>query len=335
MPSRTVQELFREYLADIEHKRRHNTLLRHRGALRNLARFLDNDKPDWKSTPLTDVDVTLLERYQTARLRDGRKASSINADVRVFKTVLNFAVDHGYLSQSPIAGKKLKKLRVDKKERRYLRWDEIEQMRAALRHDQDTLDFFEVGLGTGFRKGELLNLRWNLDVDFKTNCLHVRHQGEAHQAKTDLSERTVAMRYGVREILERRFAERGSGVYVFGGDEPWSVSKISRVFRKAYKQAGISGAAIHTLRHSFGHHAIESGVGVYELKQLLGHKSLETTLRYCHTTDEHLAEAIQRIEFDRRRPRLVCETKVKARNVARASEARTILPENHPEIHTG
>jgi integrase/recombinase XerD len=39
---------------------------------------------------------------------------------------------------------------------------------------------------------------------------------------------------------------------------------------------------VHTLRHCFATHLMESGVEVYKIKELLGHTFIQTTSFYLH-----------------------------------------------------
>ena len=58
---------------------------------------------------------------------------------------------------------------------------------------------------------------------------------------------------------------------------------VQSAIANAVKKAGIvKHVSVHTLRHSFATHLLQSGVNIREIQELLGHKSVETTMIYTH-----------------------------------------------------
>ena len=80
---------------------------------------------------------------------------------------------------------------------------------------------------------------------------------------------------------------------------PMEESGIQKAFRKAVQAAGVSKpATIHSLRHSWATHLLESGVSVRVLQLWMGHTSPTTTAIYTHLTqhaEQAAATALERL----------------------------------------
>jgi len=76
-----------------------------------------------------------------------------------------------------------------------------------------------------------------------------------------------------------------------------------RIFTQAVARAGLPGkGGIHSLRHSFATHLLESGVEITIVQRLLGHNTLSVTANYLHVRRERLAQVqspLQLLDLDR------------------------------------
>ena len=79
----------------------------------------------------------------------------------------------------------------------------------------------------------------------------------------------------------------------FGRDrrQPLPEGTGQGIFDHAVQRAGLpKKGGIHSLRHSFATHLLESGVEITVVQKLLGHSSLSSTVTYLHVRRERVAQ---------------------------------------------
>jgi len=90
------------------------------------------------------------------------------------------------------------------------------------------------------------------------------------------------------------------GGWLFPGRNPanpLSTRQLNHVCHLAAQAGGLEKRiSMHTLRHSFATHLLESKVDIRVIQVLLGHRKLETTARYSHVATRTLSEVTSPLE---------------------------------------
>ena len=136
----------------------------------------------------------------------------------------------------------------------------------------------------GLRVGEATRLKIS-DIDSKRMMIRVQAGKGNKDRYTLLGKRALA-------DLRQYWKAHRPVEWLFPGSEsakPITISSVERFFKRALNRAGIKKqATVHTLRHSFATHLLESGTDLYYIQRLLGHSSASTTSIYLHITGKDL-----------------------------------------------
>lgn len=134
---------------------------------------------------------------------------------------------------------------------------------------------------SGLRRGELLRMEIR-DIDSDRMVIHVR------EAK-GFKDRLVPLSRHLLDELREYYRLYRPKKYLFEGQsgDQYSERSLQHVFTAAVQKAGIKkDCRLHTLRHSYATHLLESGVHLRYIQELLGHKSPKTTEIYTHVSSE-------------------------------------------------
>lgn len=82
------------------------------------------------------------------------------------------------------------------------------------------------------------------------------------------------------------------------GTGPIDHKTAQRLYCAARDRAGLGRqGGIHTLRHCFATHLLESGVDIHTIQRLLGHGHVSTTMRYFHLAHHKLTGTTSPLEL--------------------------------------
>lgn len=181
---------------------------------------------------------------------------------------------------------------------RMLSEDEAERLLAAT--PEPLLFAVAAALFGGFRLGEVLHLRPDLDVDLEVGTLAVQKQQD-WTPKTRRSVRVVPIAAPLLPLLETQLVRFASERWVVpsltDAELPFNERTFSNHFTEIVERAGMvagradpQGVTYHCLRHTFASWLVSRGVDLYTVAQLLG-----DTLATTETTYAHLAPDVKRL----------------------------------------
>lgn len=137
----------------------------------------------------------------------------------------------------------------------------------------------------GLRIGEALLLKPN-DIDYERRLIHIK-------AAKGRKDRYTLLSSSIIPLLHTYVNHYNPNNLLFEGrnGEPYTQVSARQVLKQALHRANITKyATLHTLRHSFATHLLESGTDIRYIQELLGHNSPKTTMIYTHVSSTNLMD---------------------------------------------
>lgn len=252
-------------------------------ALKRLTAFL-------KRSP-EDATAEELRQFQFMLAESGTSNITINATLTGLKMLFCDTL------KRPKVMRKTSQVPEPRKLPKVLSVEEVKQLMVATTSVKYRTALY-VAYGAGLRIGEVVKLKVS-DIDSKRMLIRVE-QGKGRKDRSAILSPVLLQQ--LREWW--RYAHANNlmlkGGWLFPGQQavdPMSTRQLSRRFRAAADAAGISKeASMHTLRHSFATHLLESNVDIRVIQVLLGHSKLETTVTYTQVATKLLHTVVSPLD---------------------------------------
>ena len=269
-------DITKRYLIHSSKTKSVKTTKRESLVLKTFSKFIGN--PD-----IHDITLSTLETFMHNRLKVSKVSpATVSIELRVLKTLFNQAIKWEITNHNPVKGLTLP--RQDPVRVRYLLIDEVGRLLEAIT-DNRLHRLALVYLNTGARRSELLPpfFTWQ-NIDFKNKVLNVIGKGNI--------KRYIPMNKTVYSILKSIKDDGAEVPFEFRPDT------ITHKFHEYYKEAGIVGANVHSLRKTFGSLLLQNGkADLYTVSKMLGHASIRTTEKYyVDLLDENYHSSVKHLE---------------------------------------
>ena len=286
----TISDFIDRYLREIEKK--------------NPKRFVDVKKllNWWRkeigSYLLSDLTRALIIEQRDKLLnstgRKGSKASRSPATVNRYMVALGHALtiaanEWEWIHENPM--RKISKLPEPRGRVRFLDDEERERLLEACKASTNPQlhTLVVLGLSTGARHGELINLRWS-DVDWQRSVITL------HDTKNKERRLLPLVHYALKLMEAHSKVRNIASDLVFPSPsrpmKPWDSRSA---WEATLKRANIQNFRFHDLRHSCASYLAMNGASLAEIAEVLGHKTLQMVKRYAHLSEAHTAKVVQRM----------------------------------------
>ncbi|WP_324646990.1 site-specific integrase [Acinetobacter sp. MD2] len=232
-----------------------------------------------------EITIEIINEYCTLRQLDGVKNSTINRELHVIKSAMNYYLKHKHTANFKNAFNGFKLFEQDFIPR-FLNASECTKLlQCSKRYGNQALhDYILLLLNTGCRSGELLTLTWD-NVFINEKYFIIRNS---------LSKNKKTIYKPLNDTsIHALFRLKNHKKYVFYNEKTnTNIKSFYKGFKNAVDRSEIGDVRIHDLRHTFASFLIKQAVPLYHVSQLLGHSDVRITQRYAHLAPENLHDCL-------------------------------------------
>lgn len=283
----TFAQAGEEYLTRIEHHPAHGKNMK---AKRHHMR--QRLIPHFKAVRPDKMSDFAIAGYVKKRKEEGATPATINREMSTLSHFLYRARDWKWTKE------RLKVPKSSETRKKIVTLTPADQqglMQAAI-GDQDPLTwlFVTIAMGTGMRHSEILRIRWE-DIDPDSRRIYIG------KAKAGQREQPISQTLATKLMQERE--QRGDKVgWLFptktaNAKHPHRQS-MAEQFARAVTRAKLDPAKVtpHVLRHTAITGLVHAGVDLPTIQKISGHKTLAMVLRYTHLSDDHVDQAVAKLD---------------------------------------
>lgn len=285
----TLRDAHQQFVGHLKGKSRASaTILAYGKDIEQLVAYL---MAQGKETP-ESVTTEDLRGFMNKLIKEGYITKSVSRKTNSTKTFFKFLKTSGLMNEDPAST--LEHPKFENKPPRILSKIEYRALRDAARGDLRIYAIIELLLQTGIRIGELAKLTLE-DVLLESDSpgIYIAPFEGSGERTIPLNKPAVE---AVRKYLEVRPKTTNGALFVTKTGRPLLVRNIRTAIDRYFRLAGIKGAKVNDLRHTWVAHHLSSGASLVLISKLAGHKRVSTTERYLQYIDGRSTEGKVKLE---------------------------------------
>lgn len=285
----TLSDARQQFIGHLKGKGRSTaTILAYGKDVEQLVDYLNKDEV---TSPL-DVSTENLRTFMEKLAKEGYTHKSISRKTNSTKTFFKFLKTSGLIESDPATG--LEHPTFENKPPRILTKMEYRALRDAARGDIRMSAIIELLLQTGVRIGELSKITIDdVTLEGENPTLYVRAAEGSVERNIPLNKPAIE---GIKKYLEIRPKTQNKALFVTKTGRPLLVRNIRTAIDRYFKLAGIGGAKVNDLRHTWVTHQLSSGISLTLVSKMAGHKRVSTTERYLQYVPQRTSEDKAKLE---------------------------------------
>jgi integrase len=297
----TLDHFAEKYLEAHKHQKDYANK-RHRIESKVIPYFKDRPLDTLTTQSILEFRNTILgDKEGEARLK---RQATANKYIQVLRHMIHWGVDQGYVPEDVYnVVRKIKKLPESKGRVHFFYKRQLKQLFKTAAESEECdgflLPMIVLAAGTGIRQSDLLKLKWeSVDTaDAAGNAIYVGGETgyDTKGSQTHMVEIGGLGRLGLELARDWLLANKKPVE-----PDAWVIDwrsrdrikyLVKREYPKLLAEAELnSKLTFHTIRHTYGTHALANGENIVNVRQWMGHANILTTQRYLHAVPRRRIE---------------------------------------------
>ena len=295
-PRKDVDQLVGRFLQDLQRQEiSAKTRESYRLDLRHFANwFAQTVGEGFSPEAVTPTDVRDYRAYLIGV--EKRQPATVNRRLAALRRFFNWAKATGQVKELPTDN--VKGVASSPRAPHWLDKRDVDRLIRSVERHGNTRDLAIVLTlrHTGIRVSELSSLSvGDVEISERKGSLTVR---SGKGAKFRILPLNVDARRAITAYFEVRPTISANQLFIGQRGQGVSSRAVELLVAKYARLAGLENVTPHTLRHSFGKHALDAGADLVSVSALLGHQRLETTAIYTTPSQRDLERVVEKLEQD-------------------------------------